>query len=762
MIRKVSSAAAALLVSATFLMGQVPVGLAPFSTFLKANSSVLQVKTDAEGFIYVYGVTATSGSDPEDAGYNQELFVLRLNPSATAVTYTVYLGGSSPTYGGAMTVDPAGNAYVTGYTDASDFPTVPHAPGPTTVNAQFPFVTKIASSGMIVYSTFFSNGAGANPQSIAVDGSGDAIVSGGGSGTGFPTTAGAYVNEWNSYPPFITKLDPTGTKLAFSSVGVGGSSLAFDGSGNIFVAGTSFPASPNPAPYYPTTPGAFQTTYTPYFYCGGPPCFSEGSAGEQYVSKLSADGSTLVGSTFVTGSLGAYNAGMAIDASGNIWLTGDTPSTDYPYTQGKVGSDTFTTELDPTLSKVLLSVPQGVPPGNGSNLAIDAQGNLIEAGTFAPGQGTLAPWTPVPVPPAPDNTPAQCLPGGAGAWIARIASQDGSVLGTRFLPVGTPAQYVLASVSSTVDAQGNVYVGGASGMPDVPLTPGVVYDPAVSQPTVSGAFLERTNFSVAASPVGCVTDATSMILLGPAAPGQLITLYGNGIGPSQPVVGLIGGGSGVPTSLGGVSVTFDGQPAPILYASATQVNVQVPFEVKENPSTTMQAIYNGSVLETRTFAVVAQNPSLFVASALTGLTCANLQIGSPVLGALALNEDGSVNSCTNPAAAGSSFTLFVNGIGTAAGNRYTGQFTGANPGFDAVTAAVFDGEYSVEVDAFTDQPEAISGIGQIVARVPETIAWPQPMNVTLTLNGVQAGPLGAHNGVGASASQIPVLVFVKP
>ena len=248
MIPKISVAAAALLLSVTFLMGQAPVGLAPFSTFLKANSSVLQVKTDAAGFIYVYGVTAPSGSDPEDAGYNQEVFVLRLNPSATAVTYTVYLGGSSPTYGGAMTVDPAGNAYVTGYTDAPDFPTVPYAPGPTTVNAQFPFVAKIASSGTIVYSTFFSNGAGAKPQSIAVDGSGDVIVSGSGSGTGFPTTAGAYVNQWNSYPPFITKLDPNGTKLLFSSVGVGGSSLAFDGSGNILVAGTSYPASPNPAP----------------------------------------------------------------------------------------------------------------------------------------------------------------------------------------------------------------------------------------------------------------------------------------------------------------------------------------------------------------------------------------------------------------------------------------------------------------------------------------------------------------------------------
>jgi hypothetical protein len=301
-------AIAAALLFAASLSAQIPVGLAPFSTFLKANSSVQQVATDAQGFIYVYGeIPLTNGKDPEDAGYNQEVFVARLDPAATMLTYVVYLGGSAPTYSEAMAVDAAGNAYITGYTVASDFPTVPSSPGSAAPNTQLPFVAKVNVSGTIVYSTLFSNGARAIPQSIAVDGSGNAIVSGIVSGQGYPTTQGAYNNAWNNGPPFITKLDPTGTKLIFSAIGVGGSSLALDAAGNIFIAGTTpqSPAPPN-SPLYPTTPGAFQTTYTPSGFCvdfcniG-----SREMVGEQFVTKLSADGSTLLYSTFVTGSLGA-------------------------------------------------------------------------------------------------------------------------------------------------------------------------------------------------------------------------------------------------------------------------------------------------------------------------------------------------------------------------------------------------------------------------------------------------------------------------
>jgi len=255
-----------------------------------------------------------------------------------------------------------------------------------------------------------------------------------------------------------------------------------------------------------------------------------------------------------------------------------------------------------------------------------------------------------------------------------------------------------------------------------------------------------------------------MTILGPVAPGQLITIYGNGIGPAQPVIGVTRGAATVPTSLGGVAVTFNGQPAPILYASSTQINVQAPFEIDQIPYTAaesilMQLTSNGSVLGTQTFAVTPQNPGLVVASSVQDLVCANSQGGNFLI-ALALNEDGSINSSTNPAPSGSEFTLFVNGIGTAA-NGATGVLT-VKPESDHASVSLWNGAYSLEVDAFSDLPGALAGIAQIVGRVPETILATGPMGVTLNMNGMWAVPLVGGNGENPAASAIPVVVFVKP
>jgi uncharacterized protein (TIGR03437 family) len=330
------------------------------------------------------------------------------------------------------------------------------------------------------------------------------------------------------------------------------------------------------------------------------------------------------------------------------------------------------------------------------------------------------------------------------------------VLGTKILPGG-------GSVGATVDSQGNIYIAGSAGLPNIPLTPGVYYDTAVTQRTVDGAFLERTNFALPASPLVCVADSPTMAPLGPVAPGQLITLYGNGIGPDEPVTGLIAGSPTVPTSLGGVTVSFNGQPAPILYASSSQINVQAPFEIDQFPytpaeSTTMQLTFNGSVLGAQSFAITPVNPSIFLGPAPTaGQPCATYYYGQP---ALALNQDGTVNSCANPAAAGSVFTLFVNGIGVKADSGGTGVLTARADPINS-SAGLFNGGYSLEVDAFTEQVGAISGIGQLTARVPETIASAQAMSITLSMGGLPAGPLAGGN-LYTAAAEIPVVVFVKP
>ena len=122
------------------------------------------------------------------------MFVARLNPSASETTYLTVLkspGLTGITVGTALAVDPAGNAYITGYTGASDFPTVPPAAGPASSDTLVPFAAKLNTAGSIVYSTLFSNGVYAAPQAIVVDHQGDAIVSGSWTNPGFPSTPGS-------------------------------------------------------------------------------------------------------------------------------------------------------------------------------------------------------------------------------------------------------------------------------------------------------------------------------------------------------------------------------------------------------------------------------------------------------------------------------------------------------------------------------------------------------------------------------------------
>jgi uncharacterized protein (TIGR03437 family) len=329
----------------------------------------------------------------------------------------------------------------------------------------------------------------------------------------------------------------------------------------------------------------------------------------------------------------------------------------------------------------------------------------------------------------------------------RLSSKDGSVLGTGIL-TGTK----LTQVSLAVDSQGNLYVAGSSGVPDVPLTPGVPFAYAAGQRRASGSFLARVNLSPPS--IGCVTDSANGAPTGPITPGQLITLFGNGLGPAQPAIGLTDPAN-VPVSLAGVSITFDGIPAPLLYVSATQINLQVPPALQQHlqslpnsqqsASAVMQVNYNGSTIGTRLFAVTPLNPSLF-------LTFGAQNCGSSVVAvtAVALNQDGSLNSCANPAKAGSLLTLFVNGLGTPADVQ--------PPGPIPLAAAVFAGEESLPVDAFTPASGSIAGLGEIEVRLPSVIG-PAPLGMTLTVNDLEAGPFNLPGDV---AKQTPGAVFVRP
>jgi len=228
----------------------------------------------------------------------------------------------------------------------------------------------------------------------------------------------------------------------------------------------------------------------------------------------------------------------------------------------------------------------------------------------------------------------------------------------------------------------------------------------------------------------CTTDAANMAPLSSVAPGQLVSLFGRGVGPDFPVSAQPQHGS-FPLSLGGVSVTFNGAPAPILYASSGQINIQVPYEIAGSAFVTMKLTPSVGDASSVGFAVVPSHPSVFLPEA-TFATCGSATTSS--VQPIALDADGSVNSCSNPAQAGTSVRVFLNGLGAAAGNPVTGAI-------NAVAKALPISGSATPNDMAPGEPVSLAtSAGQIGSVIVATIAIPQGvgslLEVALTVNGV--------------------------
>src|SRR5205807_41955 len=270
------------------------------------------------------------------------------------LVYSTYLEGSVDDYGYGIAVDGSGNAYVTGYTVSTDFPTTAGAFQTTARGNNDAFVAKINPSGSaLVYSTYLGGNANDNGYGIAVDGSGNAYVTGSTTSPDFPTTAGAFQPDYGGAPnggapqdAFVTKINPSGTALVYSTYLGGngadyGTGIAVDAQGSAYVTGYTFSSD------FPTTPGAFQTA-------------KRGNS-STFVTKFNPAGTALVYSTFLGGNGGDGNIstsdvgnGITVDGSGSAYVTGSTASPDFPTTAGAVQptfgglEDAFVTKFNPT------------------------------------------------------------------------------------------------------------------------------------------------------------------------------------------------------------------------------------------------------------------------------------------------------------------------------------------------------------------------------------------------------------------------------
>jgi hypothetical protein len=302
------------------------------------------IAIDASGAAYVTGYTGPADFPTTpgalDTSYNGDgdAFVVKLNTAGSALTYGTFLGGSNDDAGWGIAVDMSGEAYVTGNTESSDFPTTAGAFDTSRNGSWDAFVVKLNGAGSaLAYATFLGGNSGEAGDDIAIDASG-AYVAGLTSSSDFLTTPGAFDTTFNGgIDGFVVKLDATGSALTYATY-LGGSnddygpdSIAIDASGAVHVTGWTWSSD------FPTTDGAFDTT-------------SNGGGYDVFVVTLNAAGSALTYATFLGGNSGDEGDDIAIDASGATYVTGYTFSSDFPTTAGAFdtslnGIDAFVVKL---------------------------------------------------------------------------------------------------------------------------------------------------------------------------------------------------------------------------------------------------------------------------------------------------------------------------------------------------------------------------------------------------------------------------------
>jgi hypothetical protein len=358
-----------------------------YSTYIGGSDNEVGygIAVDSSGNAYVTGYTSSTDYDVTPGAFQTtngglaDVFVTKLNATGTALVYSTYIGGSGYDGGYAIAVDGSGNAYVTGLTTSTNYDVTPGA-FQTTKSTTDPtesdvFVTRLNATGTaLVYSTYIGGSGEDRGNAIAVEGSGSAYVTGWTRSTDYDVTPGAFqTTHGGGYDVFVTKLNAAGTALVYSTY-IGGSggdegyAIAVDSSGNAYVTGLT------DSPDYDVTPGAFQTT-------------NGGGFGDVFVTKLNAAGTALVYSTYIGGSGFEVGRGIAVDSSGNAYVTGPTSSTDYDVTPGAFQTtnggeaDVFVTKLNAAGTALVYSTYIGGSGDDyGSAIAVDGSGNAYVAG----------------------------------------------------------------------------------------------------------------------------------------------------------------------------------------------------------------------------------------------------------------------------------------------------------------------------------------------------------------------------------------------
>jgi uncharacterized protein (TIGR03437 family) len=747
------------------------------------NEAARAVATDSSGNVYVAGITsspalAVSSTAPQTTYGGEtadditgDAFLAKFNSSGVPV-YMTFLGGKADDAASGIAVDAAGNAYVTGFTNSSNFPVTAGAlqgtfagSGGNVCNRYGDaFVTKINPAGtQIIYSTFLGGRSDDAASGIVIDASGNAYITGFTLSSNFPTTSGVvqpnfgggggepgkpYCNgapAFDTGDAFVAKINPTGTTLLLSTYFGGNSddaafAIALDSAGNIYIGGATLSFN------FPTTSGAFQTKF------GG----SEGQNefflyGDAFITKLNSTATAVIYSTYLGGGGDDIIYGMVVDSSGTVYVTGSTSSLNFPTAGAPVQrnyagyynlpelveqliGDAFVARLNAAGTALLYSTYLGGTANDeGRALAVDSAGIIYVVGA------TDSPDFPVTSGAIQtafkgDGGEDTYLPVGDGFFAIINPGSASLVYSTYF---GGTLDDILTGLA--FDPSGNLWLVGTTVSTDLAVTPNA------AQKTFGG---ERGSFGgpkgdlmllklssvVSTGPVITGVQNNFSYQSGAVAPGMIFILYGANMGPAALArTGLDPSGKEA-TSTSGVQILFNGVAAPLVYVSATQSAGIVPYELAGATSAQITVQYNSQTSAAFTVPVKATVPGIFTFNSM----------GS---GTAVFNANGTQNSAANPAAKGSVVYLYG-----------TGEGQTNPPGVDGQVAV--PGSLTTPVAACNATVGGIAATVVYCGSVPGVVEGELQMNLQLASN-VGSGGQPLVVTIGTAAAQAGLIVYVQ-